>query len=175
MDQLDIVSQLDSNINSNSALETLMQVDNVLERLNVYAYKNWIEGEVVEGPRIERYWVTVTLMYPRQLMPDPRGAERIINFGGKVYYAKDRLVTAAKLVDPEDREVMDGADGMRPGQPRAKKVERPVWLVTLEIPRTAMDDLVTAKKQTDDMNIDTDAVENAYDDGLGDEDAIRAK
>ena len=83
MDQTDIVSQLDNNINSNSALETLMQVDNVLERLNVYAYQNWIEGEVVEGPRIERYWVTVTLMYPRKLMPDPSGAERILDFGAK--------------------------------------------------------------------------------------------
>ena len=118
MDQIDIVSQLDNNINSNSALETLMQVDNVLERLNVYAYKNWIEGEVVEGPRIERYWVTVTLMYPEKLMPDPDGATRIIDFGGKVYYAKDKLVTAAKLVDPEDRDVMDGGNGLRPGKPR---------------------------------------------------------
>ena len=175
MDQTDIVSQLDNNINSNSALETLMQVDNVLERLNVYAYQNWIEGEVVEGPRIERYWVTVTLMYPRKLMPDPSGAERILDFGGKVYYAKDKLITAAKLVDPEDRDVVDGADGLRPGQPRAKKVERPVWLVTLELPREAMDSMITAKNQIDDMSIDADAVENAYDDGLGDEDAIRAE
>ena len=23
---------------------------------NVYAYKNWINGEIVDGPDIERYW-----------------------------------------------------------------------------------------------------------------------
>ena len=71
--------------------------------------------------------------------------------------------------------MVDGADGLRPGQPRAKKVERPVWLVTLELPREAMDSMITAKNQIDDMSIDADAVENAYDDGLGDEDAIRAE
>ena len=38
---------------------------------------NWFKGEIVEGPEIEKYWVTVTLMYPHKLMPTP-GAERIL-------------------------------------------------------------------------------------------------
>ena len=37
--------------------------NSVLDNLNVYAYKNLLKGEAVEGPKIERYWVTVTLMY----------------------------------------------------------------------------------------------------------------
>lgn len=175
MDQTDILDHLEGTVGRDSALETLMQVDNVLDRLNVYAYKNWIEGEVVDGPQIERYWVTVTLMYPYKLMPDPDGAVRILDFGGKVYYAKDTLVTAAKLVTPDDSEAPDGADGMRPGQARAKKVERPVWLVTLELPRDTMDAMEIAKQRVDDIDIDSDAVESAYDDGLGDDDLINSQ
>lgn len=173
MDQQDILSSLQQNISSNSALDTLMQVDGTLDRLNVYAYKNWIEGEIVDGPNIDRYWVTLTLMYPRKLMPDPAGAERIIKWGGKVFYAKEELITAAKLVSPDDKAMPDTGDDMRPGQGRAKKVKRPIWLVTLELPRETMDKVSTSEKRVDDMSIDTDSVEQAYDDGLGDDDAIQ--
>ena len=56
MDQKDILDQLEVNVNRNSALETLMQVDAVLDSLNVYAFKIWMEGEIIDGPHIERYW-----------------------------------------------------------------------------------------------------------------------
>lgn len=170
MDQKDIVDKLDTNLQRSSALETLMQVDSVLDSLNVYAYENWIEGEIVDGPAIERYWVTVTLMYPKKLMPNPDGAKRLVDAGCKVYYAKDDFITAAKLVTPDD---IDYEQRGPDAQPKAKEVKRAVWLVTLEIPRQFMDSLVTDKVQIDDLSIDSDAVEQAYDQGLGDEDAIR--
>jgi hypothetical protein len=110
-------------------------------------------------------------MYPRKMMPNPDGAKRLVDAGCKVYYAKDEFVTAAKLETPDDMDYEKlGADGM----PRAKEVRRPVWLVTLEIPRSFMDSLVTDRVATDDMNIDNDNVEAAMDEGLGDEDAIRS-
>lgn len=168
MEQTDIIDQLGKNINRNSALETLMQIDGTLESLNVYAYKNWIEGEIVDGPRIERYWVTVTLMYPHKLMPDPTGAERLINNGCKVYFAKDKLITAAKLLEPEDIEV----DQKDMNKRKSKKVERDVWLVTLEVPRHLLDVVETSRIKVEDMDLDTDAVESAYDDGMDDEELI---
>lgn len=170
MDQKDIVERLKTNIDRSNALEMLIQVSGVLDNLNVFAYENWEEGEVVDGPAIERYWVTVTLMYPRKLMPNPDGAKRLVDAGCKVYYAKDKFVTAAKLKTPDDMDY----ESMGPdGEPRAKKVERPVWLVTLEIPRQFMDSLVASKVDIDSTDINMDAVEQAYDQGLGDEDAIR--
>ena len=171
MDQLDIIDQLDKNIKRDSALDILMQIDSVFDSLNVYAYKNWINGEIVDGPHIERYWVTVTLMYPHKMMPDPEGAMRIIKNGGKVYFAKDTLITAAKLKTPED--VDPEGDERRPNMPAAKKIERPIWLVTVVLPRQYMDSMTTSKVKVDDISLDTDAVEAAYDDGLGDDDAIR--
>ena len=172
MDQLDIIKQLDKNINRNSALDVLLQVDSVLDSLNIYAYKNWIEGEIVDGPQIERYWLTVTLMYPHKLMPDPAGAERILAKGGKVFFAKDELITAAKLVTPDD--VADEPDERRPDMPAAKKIKRPIWLVTLELPRNFLDSMTSDKVKIDDLSIDTQTVEDAYDDGLGDDDALRS-
>lgn len=174
MDQNYIIDTLQNNISRGSALDTLMDVERVLDNLNIYAYQNWIEGEIVEGPHIDRYWVTVTLMYPYKLMPDPEASQRLINNGCKVFYAKDELVTAAKLLEPEDSEGVDDADGRRPGQNRAKKVVRPVWLITLEIPRKFMDGFADNQLSVEDQSINADAVEAAYDDGLGDEDAIQS-
>ena len=37
------------------------------------------------------------------MMPILAGAERIINTGGKVYFAKDTLVLWLNLKEPEDR------------------------------------------------------------------------
>lgn len=174
MDQNYIIDTLTNNVGRGSAIDTLMDIERVLDNLNMYAYENWIEGEIVEGPHIDRYWVTVTLMYPHKLMPDPEGTRRLTNNGCKVYYAKDELVTAAKLREPEDSEGPDGENDRRPGQNRAKKVVRPIWLVTLEIPRKFMNGFSDQKLAVDDQSINSNAVEAAYDDGLGDDDAIQS-
>jgi len=161
MDQNYILDTLKANTSRDSALETLMDMERVLDTSNIYAYANWIEGEIVEGPHIDRYWATITLMYPRKLMPDPMGAERLITNGCKVYYAEEELVTAAKIKKPEDVAQVDGADGKRPGQTRAKKVVKPIWLVTVVIPRKHMEDIETNKLRVDDQNINSDKVEQA--------------
>lgn len=170
MDQQNIIDQLEKNVKRNSALETLMQVDKVLDKLNIYSYANWLDGEIVDGPHIERYWVTLTLMYPYKKMPDPSAAERLLKAKAKVYFAKDELITAAKLVTPDD--IDPEGDARRPGMPSAKKLKKPIWLVTLELPRSYLDGADAEKIQIDDMSISVDDVEDAYDDGLGDEDAI---
>jgi len=161
MDQNYILDTLKANTSRDSALETLMDMERVMDTSNIYAYANWIEGEIVEGPHIDRYWATVTLMYPRKLMPDPVGAERLINNGCKVYYAEEELISAAKIKTPDDVAQVDGADGKRPGQTRAKKIVKPIWLVTVVIPRKHMEDIETNKLRVDDQNIDSDKVEQA--------------
>ena len=171
MDQLNILDNLKANTNRDSALETLMDMERVLDTSNIYAYKNWIEGEIVEGPKIDRYWVTVTLMYPKKLMPDPEGAMRLTKHGCKVYFAEDEYITAAKLKSPDDSEGQDGADGRRPGQTRAKKVIKPIWLVTLVMPRKYLDDVESSKLRVDDQDINSNAVEQAYTDEIASDNA----
>lgn len=175
MDQNYVIDNLKSTASRNSALETLMDFERVLENAGLYGYKNWMEGQVVEGPGIEKYWVTVTLMYPAKHMPDPEGAERLLRIGAKVYFAKDQFVSAAKLRSPEDSEGPDGADGKRPGQQRAKKVVTDVWLVTIEMPRKHMEGIEDAKLRVDDQEINSASVEDAFTSGLGDDDVVNAK
>lgn len=171
MDQLDALDALERNAKRGSALQTLMEIENVLDKLNIYAYENWIEGEVVDGPHIERYWVTVTIMYRYKDMPDPEGAQRLIDHGARVYYSKDKFISAAKLIGPDDVEVTDGQ-----GNRAAKKVEQQVWLITLEIPRSFLDSITTSelRAQEYDVDVDTDAVEQAWDEGLSDDDMVQA-
>lgn len=161
MDQNYILDNLKANTSRNSALETLMNLESVIDHANIYAYKNWQEGEIVEGPHIDRYWVTVTLMYPHKLMPDPEGAERLLKHGCKVYYAKDELETAAKLKSPDDTKGQDNATGKRPGQTRARMIKKPIWLITLVVPRKFMDDIEASKLRIEDQAIDSDSVEQA--------------
>ena len=166
MDQNYILDNLKATTSRNSALETLMNLESVIDHANIYAYPNWIEGEIVEGPHIDRYWVTVTLMYPHKLMPDPEGAERLLKHGCKVYYAKDELETAAKLKSPDDSEGQDTASERRPGQTRAKMVKKPIWLVTIVVPRKFMDDIEASKLRIEDQAINSDAVEQANVDAM---------
>ena len=175
MDQNYIIDNLKSTTSRNSALETLMDFERVLDNTGIYGYKNWMDGQIVEGPGIEKYWVTVTLMYPATHMPDPEGAERILRIGGKVYYAKDQFISAAKLRKPEDSEGVDNADGKRPGQQRAKKVVTDIWLVTIEIPRKHMEGIEDAKLRVDDQEINSQGVDDALTAGLGDEDVVNAE
>ena len=166
MDQNYIIDTLKNNINRQSALDTLIDFERVLDNQNIYTYANWLDGEVVEGPHIEKYWVTVTLMYHQALMPDPEGAMRLTRNGCKVYFAEEEYITAAKLRSPDDSEGQDGADGKRPGQTRAKRIIKPVWLVTIVMPRKYMNDVEAAKLRVDDQGIDSNAVEQAYTDEI---------
>ena len=166
MDQNYILNNLRANTSRDSALEMLMDFERVMDNANIYAYKNWMEGEIVEGPHIDRYWVTVTLMYYKNQMPDPEGAMRLTRNGCKVYFAEEEYITAARLRSPDDSEGQDGADGKRPGQTRAKRIIKPVWLVTIVMPRKYMNDVEAAKLRVDDQGIDSNAVEQAYTDEI---------
>ena len=53
---------INSNINSIHGSETLLDLllewEDVLDNLDIYAFPNWKLGELVDGPKIEKYWVT---------------------------------------------------------------------------------------------------------------------
>jgi hypothetical protein len=59
-------------------LDILLQVEDVLDSLDTYVFKHWINGEVVQGPKIRKFWVTISLKYDYEDMPDPRAALRLL-------------------------------------------------------------------------------------------------
>ena len=72
--------------------------------LNVYSYKNWFDGEVVDGPHLTRYWCEISLMYPYDRMPDPAGGERLLARDCKVSYKQDHYMEPRRVESPDDYE-----------------------------------------------------------------------
>ena len=175
MDQLNILDNLKANTGRDSALETLMDVERVMDTANIYVYKNWIEGEVVEGPRIDRYWVTVTLMYPKKLMPNPDGALRIIERGGKVLFGEDTYLKPVKISKPADMETRKKpfTDDPHEQEMRPKLVKIPIWLVKITLPRKFVNSQSSEKIRVSDTELDLDAVTSAYDQNLDQEEALQ--
>lgn len=150
---------LDNLVDSSSDLNVLLDFEEVLDSLHIYTYKNWEYGEVIAGPEVTRYWITVALMYPRDLMPDPDAALRLIKHGAKVYYKKDELIEPVKITKPEDLGEPDPKTGKR--MPKKKKT--PVWIVTIEIPRDFVNEFESSKVTINGVDIDMSEVDGAYD------------
>ena len=79
----DVIDRVTSN---NDLLDILLDVEEYLDSTNLYAFKNWIKGVVVDGPYVSRYWVKLTLKWSYMQMPDPTGAQRLLAHGTKVVY-----------------------------------------------------------------------------------------
>jgi|TARA_B100001094_G_scaffold200441_1_gene194471 hypothetical protein len=111
---------------SASLLDVLIEFDKFLDDLNVYSYDNWLEGEVVDGPHLTRYWCEISLMYPYEQMPDPAGGERLLGKKCKVYYKEDYYLEPREVKTPDDYE---------PGSRKPKSDKIPVWVVKIKLPK----------------------------------------
>ena len=158
-----IYKNLDRAHTSPNVIDTLVEIDRILDRMDVYAYENWIRGEIVDGPFVERHWVELTLMYPAKMVPNPDAAMRLVKNGCKVKFGKDSLDTFAKVENPED--IVTNSKGER--VPRT--VKKSVWLVTLRIPKQLLD-VSEEIKDTDD--VDYDSVDEAYGEELDGEQGL---
>lgn len=142
---------------SDGTIVSLMDFERVLDELDLYAFRNWQLGELVAGPEIGRYTVSCTFMYPEKLMPDPRGARRLLPFDCKVRYKKTRIKIPIKIDEPED---------FIPGTHKARLVEKPVWLVEIEMPKSLMADIRTGSIELEDQDIDLQELDQAYEQDL---------
>jgi len=155
-----IVDTLKKIYDGTTALDMMLEFEEVLDTLHIYAYKNWFDGEVVDGPKISRYWVELTLMYPYKKMPDPDGARRLIKQGCYVHYAKKKYQVSKDIQTPDDVE-MD-SNGIR----KPKKEVVSVWLVKISMPRHFIDEFNSEKIKINGSEISMSAVTDAYDDDL---------
>ena len=109
-----------------NVLDTLMEFERTLDNAEVFAYKNWIVGELVEGPTVGRYFYRTVWMFPHSMMPDPDGGLRLIKLGASVSFKKGTFKKPVKVHGPQDWADTESK--------RAKLGEYPVWLVTIEMP-----------------------------------------
>jgi len=149
---------------SNGSLTTLLDFERVLDEIDIYAFKNWEIGELVAGPKITKYRVTCTFMWPEKLMPDPRGARRLLPFDCSVEYQRKEIKIPVKITDPSD---------YRPGTKKAKLIEKPVWLVEITMPKSLMNDIREGSIEMEDQEIDLDELDQSYEQDL-DQDAVQS-
>lgn len=153
-----IYQNLDRIHNSPNVIDILVEVDRVLDRMDVYAYENWISGEVVDGPFVERHWVDLTLMYPSKKMPNPDAAMRLVKNGCKVKYGKDALETFVKVKSSDDIVTNEET-----GERTPRTISKQVWLVNLRIPKS----LINVSEDIQDFDdIDYDSIDAAYEEEL---------
>ncbi len=158
-----ILKQIKSVAMSKSSLETLMEFERVISDLNLYAYKYWKYGELVEGPIISKYRVECKFCWPYKRMPDPRGVERLLQYGIKVKFQKSWLKYPIQIKHEED---------YRGGVNKAKIAKSKIWIVTLNIPKHLIKDVTKGSEEIQDNEIDMSDVDNAYEQGF-DEDVIQ--
>ena len=176
---------INSNINSIHGSETLLDLllewEDVLDNLDIYAFANWKLGELVDGPKIEKYWITCTLMYPYKMMPDPDATKRFTKHGIKCSYKEDHYLKPVKIVDYDDVEprhneepYTDGGN-LKPseGKRRAKLVKLPCWLVKIEIPRHFIDEFLADTAGTSGDDVELEDVKDAYDEGAAGEEQFQ--
>jgi hypothetical protein len=145
-----------------NVLDLLMEFERTLDNSNLYAYRNWINGEIIEGPTLERYWVTVKLMYPYKMMPDPMGGLRLQKYGCKVSFEKDTFKAPVKILSRDS--FSDFA------KKKAKIKVHKVWVVTIVMPKRFLDerllDTITAYGDENSLVVDTNDISQAYDNSI---------
>lgn len=145
---------------SDSSLVTLLDFERVFDELDIYAFKNWLIGELVSGPVVSKYRVSCIFMWPENLMPDPRGARRLLPFDCGVKFKKTEMKVPIKINNPSD---------YRPGTHKARVINQPVWLVEVTIPKSLMSEIKTGSLEFEERSVDLDDLDNAYEQGIDDQ------
>lgn len=135
-DMLDVIKNLQTISENNSAFSVLKDFERVLDELDIYVFKNWLEGELVMGPDISRYSVKCTFMWDQKEMPDPEGAKRLYEYGCQVVYKREEVLIPRKIKSPKD---------YRPGTKKGKIDAHPVWTVTIDMPKKLIQDVSVGK------------------------------
>lgn len=142
---------------SEGSIQSLLDFERVLDELDMYAFRNWQMGELVEGPTVNRYSVSCIFMWPEKLMPDPRGARRLLPFDCKIKFKKTTIKIPVKIEDPDD---------FIPGTKKARLISKPVWLVEITMPKSLMNDIRTGSVELEDQDIDLQDLDQAYEEDL---------
>ena len=148
-----IVDNVKGIMTSDGTMSTLLDFERVLDEADLYAFKNWELGELVDGPQVNRYKVACTFMWPQKLMPDPRGGKRLTTLGCEVKFKKTEIKVPVKIESPDD---------FKPGTHYPKLIERPVWLVNIVMPKDLMNDIREGSIDIADQSIDLEDLDDAY-------------
>lgn len=136
-DIIDVIKNIQTLGENNSAFKVLKDFERVLDELDIYVFDNWENGELVEGPYVNRYDVRCKFMWPVKSAPAPRGGKRLVDYGCSVVYEQTEILIPRKIKDPGD---------FRPGTKKGKIDAVPVWIVEITMPKKLMQDVYIGKE-----------------------------
>jgi len=142
---------------SDGSVNSLLDFERVLDEVDIYAFKNWELGELIQGPEIGRYTVSCTFLWLGDNMPDPRGAKRLLPFDCTVKYKKSTMKIPVKVKSYDD---------FRPGTKKPNIIEKSIWLVEITMPKDLMSDIQTGSMELEGQDIDLEDLNLAYEKDL---------
>lgn len=160
VDYVSIISTVKGIFTSDGSMAVLLDFERVLDEADLYAYKNWLLGELVQGPDVRRYTVGCMFMWPYHLMPDPNGAKRLLKIGCRIKFKKTKIKVPVEVKDYED---------FQPGTRFPKTKYRKIWLVYIEMPKEIMDDIKEGSIDLAGQSIDLQELDDSYDKDLEEE------
>ncbi|RYD66042.1 MAG: hypothetical protein EOP83_05985 [Verrucomicrobiaceae bacterium] len=140
-------------------LDLLIQMEDVLDSLDIYVFKNWINGEIVEGPKVRRYWLDMTLKFDHDKMPDPRAGLRLLKHGVRIDFERATEDTTGTVKESEEDK----------SEKKDEKDTAKLWLVRISIPRRLVQEINAGELDYYDDEIEVEDVQDAQDGGMNDE------
>lgn len=161
VDYVSIIDTIKGIYTSDGSMSTLLDFERVLDEADLYAFRNWDLGELVQGPDVKKYSVSCVFMWPYKLMPDPKGGKRLVSVGCKVKFAKSRIKVPVQI---------ENYDDYVPGTRYPKMQEKPIWFVFIEIPNELLDEIREGSVDLAGQDIDLSELDDSYDDDLDKDD-----
>ena len=159
VDFVSIVDTIKNVYMSDGSMSNLLDFERVLDEADIYAYKNWKNGELVQGPDIGRYSAKCIFMWPYKLMPDPRGALRLVKVGCKVTFGRGEISVPVEVKNYDD---------FNAGTNYPRMHKRKVWFVEVVIPVELMDNIKEGSIDLAGQSVDLSEIDDAYDEDLDD-------
>jgi len=154
---IDLLDNTKKIYQSDNSLRLLCDFERVLDSFNLFVFQNWELGELAEGPIAKRYWITCEFLWPYKLMPDPRGAKRLLRNDILVEYHKGQLLHGRPIHSPNDFE---------PGTRMPKMDSKSIWIVRISMPRHLLSDILSGSIDVGDKRLDFTELDHAYDSDL---------
>lgn len=160
---LQVVKRVDD---SPDLVDVMLSIEDYLDRNDIYAFKNWILGELIDGPNIMPYWIKVGFKWPGDKMPDPSGAERLLPHGTKIGFMK----TSERQSQP-----INSQSDYAPGTHKPKIADVDIWIVEMLIPRRFVENIDSEIMDLyDDRIDDMDTSANAEGENTTEDNALNA-
>jgi hypothetical protein len=140
----------------NSFLDTVINIDDFFDILNLYVYPNWLDCEIVEI-KFLKYFTSVKLKSPYNKMPHPKGAVLLTKFDCQVKYKE-----TYEYVVKEVHGVKDTYIDQKSGERKPKVEKKKVWIIDMLIPNKHIinDEIYNLEDAQDKINIDQEMEEN---------------